>query len=114
MTTLLILYVGSGLLLALLALPMIAGKVPPNSLYGFRTPSTVSNPELWYPVNRCAGKWLLFNGLATVIAALVLYLVPGLSVDSYSLVCLAVAVVGLGLTLWRSFRYLRSLQKEKR
>ena len=114
MTTLLLMYIGSGLLLALLALPMIAGKVPPNSWYGFRTPSTVSNPELWYPVNRCAGKWLLFNGLTTVIAAIVLYLVPGLSVDSYSLACLAVFMVGLGITVWRSFRCLRRLQKGKR
>ena len=114
MTTLLILYVSSGLLLTLLALPMIAGKVPPNSLYGFRTPSTVFNPDLWYPANRCAGKWLVFNGLTTVIAALILYRIPGLSVDSNSLACLAVFMVGLGITVWRSFRCLRRLQKGKR
>ncbi|MEW5870665.1 MAG: SdpI family protein [Chloroflexota bacterium] len=112
MTTLLLLYLTSGLLLALLSLPLIAGIIPPNPIYGFRTRATLSDPKLWYPANRCAGRWLLANGLSVALAALLLYPIPGLSIDAYALACLVVVVVGLALALWRSFRCLRLLQED--
>jgi uncharacterized membrane protein len=47
------------------ALPMVLGKVPPNRIYGFRTPKTLSSPNIWYSANRMAG-WLMIaaGGLA--------------------------------------------------
>jgi hypothetical protein len=33
-------------ILGLLAVPMILGIVPPNHLYGFRTPKTLSSPDI--------------------------------------------------------------------
>ena len=36
--------VGVPLLILLLSVPMILGKVPPNGVYGFRTPKTLSSP----------------------------------------------------------------------
>jgi uncharacterized membrane protein len=112
METLCILYVGGGLLLTLLAVPMIAGKVPPNPIYGFRTPATLSDPDLWYAVNRRAGWWFLAGGLVNAIAALVLYQIPGLSVDAYALLVLAVIVIGLAAGIGDSFRYLCLLKRQ--
>src|SRR5207249_11776864 len=34
--------------LAVIAAPLALRLVAPNRLYGFRTPATLSNPELWY------------------------------------------------------------------
>ena len=51
--------VGLPLLILMLSLPMILGKVPPNGAYGFRTPKTMSSPEVWYPANRAAGWFML-------------------------------------------------------
>ena len=51
--------VGFPLLILLVSLPMILGKVPPNGAYGFRTPKTLSSPEVWYPANRAAGWFVL-------------------------------------------------------
>jgi len=61
----------SALMIAL-ALPMAMKKVPPNWIYGFRTPKTMSSPEIWYASNRKAGINMMFAGaLALAIWAVV-------------------------------------------
>lgn len=109
MRTLLWMYVVFGALLVALAVPLLLDRVPPNGWYGFRVPGTLNNPEVWYKVNRYAARWLLAAGIITVLAAIVLYFVPGLTVDTYAWLGLgAFALVFLpGLLL--SFRYLRQL-----
>ncbi len=47
---------GLAVLFFLLSVPLAAEKVPPNRLYGFRTPRTVEDERVWYPVNRVAGR----------------------------------------------------------
>ena len=111
MTTLLILYVGSGLLLVLVSLPLLWGKIPPNPIYGFRVRATLENPAIWYPANRYAAKRLIWTGVVVVAAALILYRIPGLSLDRYALGCLAVFMVTLAAALIQSFRYLWSLTR---
>ena len=53
-------------LMAASALPMVLGKVPPNPIYGFRTPKTLSSPEVWYVANRIAG-WFMIAGAALAL-----------------------------------------------
>ena len=55
MLPLLILFLLIGLLMIGLAIPLILGKVPPNSWYGFRIRLTLDDPEIWYPANRYGG-----------------------------------------------------------
>jgi len=112
MSTLLILYVASGLLLAALAVPMIRRKIPPNGLYGFRVRQTLEHPEFWYPANEYAGRCLLWAGLVIAAAAAILYVVPGLTVDGYALACLGVDVIALTVAVVLSFRHLRTLTEE--
>jgi hypothetical protein len=111
MTTLLVMYVVFGLLLAGLAVPLLLDKVSPNGWYGFRVPSTLENPNLWYKVNRYMARWMLAAGIITVVGAVALYFVPGLSVDAYAWLCLLVFALPFGLGVFFSFRYLRRLQK---
>jgi uncharacterized membrane protein len=105
------LYLSSGLLLCALSIPLILRRVPPNSVYGFRIPATLRDANLWYAVNRYAGRWLLGAGAAIVIAAALLYLVPGISLDHYALGELAVVVLGLGAAVTASVLYLLNLQR---
>ena len=39
----------------LLAIPLVLGLIPRNRFYGMRTPKTLSDDGVWYPVNRVAG-----------------------------------------------------------
>ena len=52
--------------IALSAVPLLAGVVPPNWLYGFRTPETMASPDAWYPANRLMGCYLLGSQLLAV------------------------------------------------
>jgi len=101
--------VGSGLLLAMISLPLIFRKIRPNGLYGFRVRRTLEDPRLWVEVNAYAGVRLLIAGLVTALAAVLLYFIPGLSLDAYSLLCLGVSFTALVLSIWQSVRYLNRL-----
>ena len=41
------------------SVPMIQGRVPRNPFYGFRTPRTLADRDLWFRVNHFAGWALL-------------------------------------------------------
>jgi hypothetical protein len=107
MLTLLSLYVGTGLLLSALSIPLILRRIPPNGLYGFRVKATLENPDLWYAVNAYSGWRLLAAGLSAVVAAVGLAFVPGLTLDGYALSCLAVMGFVLTIGLVQSVLYLR-------
>jgi hypothetical protein len=111
MATILILYVVIGLLMVVLAVPLIKRKVKPNWLYGFRVPQTLSDPEVWYAVNAHFGRRLLVTGMATTLAALLLYRLPGLDVDSYAWALLAVFFLFFGVGVVQSWRYMNTLTK---
>lgn len=110
MTLFVPLFTLSGAALVLAALPLIAGRVPPNRWYGFRTPRTLADPQVWYPANAYAGKRLLLLGLVVAGAALLLpRLWPGLDADGYALGMTAVLLGGLALVAGLSLRRARAL-----
>jgi uncharacterized membrane protein len=109
MTILMYLFVCSGALLALLSLPMILGKIPPNGLYGFRVKKTMENPDIWYRVNTYSGKWLLCIGVVTILTAAGLYLVPGIPENLYAYAILAIWVIVFSVAIIKSARYMNSL-----
>ncbi len=108
MEILLSLYSFSGLLLAGLSIPLILHKIPPNGLYGFRTPSTLENPELWYRVNAYAGRRLLLVGLGTAVGSIILYYTVNTSVDAYALSCLGLFLAFFLWAIITSVLYLKS------
>ena len=109
MTTIMIMYVVFGLLMVGISIPLLFDRIPPNPWYGFRVPSTLSDPVRWYKANRFLARWLLPTGLITAIGAVGLYFVPGLSVDAYAWLVLVVFGVPFLATVIASFRYLRRL-----
>lgn len=50
-------------IIALLALPLVMGLIPPNRLYGVRTVETLGDKGLWYRVNRYGGGTFLVSSL---------------------------------------------------
>ena len=53
--------------------PLLYGWVPPNKLYGFRTPQTTKDPQAWYPANQACGYWLVVTGVVTAGIAAGMY-----------------------------------------
>ncbi len=110
MEAIMFMYVAGGVLLAVLSVPLIQKRIPPNPWYGFRVWQTLDNPDVWYSANAYAGQRLLWVGIATIVGAVVLYLVPNLSLDVYAFGCLAITFIGLAVSLVQSWRYLQSLK----
>jgi uncharacterized membrane protein len=108
MTTVLFLNIGSGFLLALVALPLLSEKVPPNRFYGIRLRATLADRALWYQANRFAARRLIWSGMALAASALISYWIPGLSVTGYSLLCAAVILIALTVTLLQTLRFVKS------
>jgi uncharacterized membrane protein len=109
MATLLALYVGAGLLLIGLSVPLIRRKVRPNNWYGFRMRQTLTDPDVWYATNAYAGKCLLVVGVITVLTAAGLYRVPGITLDAYALACGGIILTALAVCVACSFRHLAQL-----
>jgi len=112
LTFLMVLFVGSGLLLVGISIPLIQRRIKPNYWYGFRTRRTLSDPQIWYDVNAYAGQRLLISGLITTSAAVVLYFSPGFTVDGYSLAMTVFALGPLTIGVRQGFRYLNRLAEE--
>jgi hypothetical protein len=63
-------------LIAALAVPLALEVVPPNPLYGVRTARTLADRQLWFRVNRFAGRVFL---LAAALTACIYASAPGLA-----------------------------------
>ena len=85
-----------------LCLPLVFKLVPPNRIYGFRTPKTLSSPDIWYRANVFAGYALM---LAAVVTALIISCVPQVSEIEASLVLVALVLCATAA----SFVYLKRI-----
>lgn len=112
MTELLVVYSIGSLLLALLSLPLLAGKIKPNPFYGFRVPATLDDPVVWYATNRYFARYQLIAALTELVASVALYFWPGITVDGYALTCLGVFVVVFGFGIFKGWTYMKSIQKK--
>jgi uncharacterized membrane protein len=113
LTTILVLYVLCGALPIVVALPLLFGRIPPNPYYGFRLSPALDDPKVWYPTNKHSAKRLIVGGACTIIAAMVLYFVPGLTTDTYALRCLGVFALVTIVGLVQSVRYMKSLSRDQ-
>ena len=64
-------HAGVGVLMVVLAVPLIRRRVPMNHFYGVRIPKAFVSDENWYEINAYGGKLLLGFGLFLVAFAAV-------------------------------------------
>lgn len=110
MEQILLMYLGMGLVLVLLCIPLLQRKIKRNYWYGFRLPSVFRSEEVWLEVNRYGAKGLLATAVAFLIAAVGLYFVPGITLDVYALLCALIFSIGITITILKTIRYDRSLK----
>lgn len=103
-------FIAVGLLIAGVSVPLIKGRVPPNYLYGFRTPKTLSDERIWYEANRASGRAMFLAGVVTATTALAMLLFGGsLEADRAVFVLVAVLLLSIAAALLHSFRELRRM-----
>lgn len=93
MTLLVATFIGVGLLLIALAVPLIRRTVPPNRWYGLRVAATFADEWVWYEANARSGRDLLVLGAALIVTASSLAAF-GVREDVYAIANLAVLLAG--------------------
>jgi len=107
---LLVSFVGTGLLITALAIPLALGNVPPNLLYGVRVRATRHNVDIWYYVNERSGRDQIVVGVLNVIAPALLYILYDATEPTYAYACMGVLFASLVVMMVRSRRYIRTAQ----
>jgi uncharacterized membrane protein len=67
------------LLVVVICLPMALKLVPPNGIYGIRTPETLANAAMWYMANFRARVVGVVAGLASTILNMIVANSPAMS-----------------------------------
>ena len=107
-----VMYLLEGLMFMLVSRPMIQRRVSPNRFYGFRTPKTLSSPDIWYPANEFSGRRLFTAGAAIALCSLLLAPLNMLGkggIAVYTCTMIAIMLISLIGALIASFRYLKRL-----
>jgi hypothetical protein len=85
-----------GLVVALLAIPLLLRRVPPNPLYGLRVPATFRDEGVWYDANAASARDLLAYAVVIFLAA---FLLPAAGVGERATAFAWIAVAGVGAIL---------------
>jgi uncharacterized membrane protein len=103
-----LIFLSAGVLFITLGLPLFWCKVPPNAFYGCRTARSMSDPAVWYQVNRVTGRNMIRAG-AVVIAASLLMMSFGqeLNSDTAVIVLLSVMIVSVGAAFFGGLKAAR-------
>ena len=106
----LLLFAGVSILQMAFSVPLMRGRVGPNSIYRVRTRKTLGDERAWYENNAYGGRILFRTGLVQLVAVIALYFVPSLRVNfiAYNVVCATVTLSGVVLASTLIIRHLQS------
>jgi uncharacterized membrane protein len=105
-----LLFASVGLLFVGISVPLILGRVPPNSFYGFRTTKTLSDPKIWYEANRVSGWDFLISGVLTFAASLVMLVFGrGAQTELVVITLLSVLLLSVVGAVWHGFKVVRRM-----
>ena len=102
-----------GLIMILIAMPLLYNAIGPNRFYGFRTRKTLSRLDLWYKTNKYAARELVAAGMVIITLAIVTMLIH-LSITMFTTIqafalFIMVTAVPLLIAVLRSLSYLKKL-----
>ena len=86
---------GVGLLVFVLAIPLVRGRVPPNSIYGFRTKAAFASDSDWYRINSLGGRYLAISGLVILVFRGIGFFLSESARDGYSIAAAAVTLLAV-------------------
>lgn len=99
-----------GVLFIGISIPLIQRRVPPNRYYGFRTPKTLSDPDVWYTANHVSGIDLFIAGsLITVSSLAMMLLAQRWQPEQVAMTLLTVMVFSVVGVAWHGFVVLKRL-----
>ncbi len=108
----LIVFMGFGLLLIGISIPLLYGKIGPNWFYGFKTKKTLSDREIWYKANKYIAKDFIKLGSMIALYNLIFLILFILQIDIVFVISASSIVLLVGgavVVAVRGLLYLRKL-----
>lgn len=102
--------IGVAVLLALVSIPLVLRKVPPNIVYGYRTRTTLLNERIWYHANAYFGRAQLVASVVSIAVIAMLYSTRVLSPYAFLNVSVPIVLVPTAVAIVLTQRYIRSLE----
>ncbi|MFV0446698.1 MAG: SdpI family protein [Planctomycetaceae bacterium] len=105
-----LMHLGVAVLLGGCGWPLYRNWVPPNPWYGFRTPATLRDERIWYPVNREAGLWLAALSAVMLVVVVTTWMLD-LSVGRMAIINSVPLLLGLTAMTMRGFWQIHQLKQ---
>ena len=109
----LVMMIALDLLGVLIAVPLARRRVPPNPLYGFRTPTTLRDEFVWYEANAYFGRGLLWACGIGAAAMLVLFATGNPADPFFPVKSVATIVLPLLVVTIATQRFARSVRRDE-
>jgi len=88
--------------------PLFLKKVPPNRIYGYRCSRIGNNKDLWFAVNKLAGKYLILSGICLiVISVLLMIFFKNSNEELLRIVNTAAVIIPLAAAIIRCEKFLK-------
>lgn len=99
---------------SLVSIPLILRKIPRNSVYGYRTRTTLSNDAIWYETNEYFGLRFLIGSIVSTCLAIIVYECRCISPDVYPLVTVVLLAAPVAIVGLLTARFVRSISAKYR
>ena len=93
--------VGVGLVMFVLAIPLMRARVPPNGIYGFRTKAAFASESDWYRINSQGGRYLAISSLVILLVGGIGFFLPASAQNGYSITAAIVTVLAVLVPCFR-------------
>ena len=94
---------------SLVSIPLILRKIPRNSVYGYRTRTTLSDDRIWYETNAYFGLRFLIGSIVSACLAIIVYECRCISPDMYPLVTIVLLAAPVAIAGLLTTRFVRSI-----
>jgi uncharacterized membrane protein len=104
----------TGIVLILIALPLLLRWIGPNRLYGLRVPATFADEWVWYEANAKSARDMCLVGVALVILPFALQAIPAIPQTAHVALAGMVTVTGVVVVAIVGWRRADRLLKQRR
>lgn len=106
-------FLGTGLLITGLGIPLWRRRIGPNTFYGVRVAATFKDEWVWYEANARGGRDLVITGAIVALASIVIAAWPGPVTDMQIAVITGITVLTTLAVAIRGWRHANALWAER-
>lgn len=101
--------IATGILLIVVARPLVQGRIKPNRWYGVRIPKAFESDANWYAINRFGGQRLMIWSWAIVAAGILSLFLPLRTSDALTMLSALLPAIIVMIPTLEIMRFAKTL-----